>query len=128
MPTFETRWFKRYAKQERITDKSLRDAVDRAEKGLIDADLGGGLMKQRVARPGEGKSGGYRVFIAYREQDRAVFLYGFPKNERENIDPDELKELRILGRGWLNASPEKIAEAIKDGGLTEIKSDNKKKA
>ena len=65
-------------------DRSLRDAVERAERGLVDADLGGGIIKQRVARTGQGRSGGYRLLIAYRSGDRAVFLYGFGKNERDN--------------------------------------------
>src|ERR1700683_1838925 len=60
------------------------------KRGLIDADLGSGLLKQRVARAGEGRSGGYRTIIAYRAGDRAVFLYGFAKNERDNIGDDEL--------------------------------------
>ena len=61
MEVFKTRWFARFARQERIADSSLREAIERAERGLIDADLGGGLIKQRVARPGRGRSGGYRV-------------------------------------------------------------------
>jgi hypothetical protein len=72
----------------------LREAIERAERGTIDADLGGGLIKQRVARQGQGRSGGYRMMIAYRAKDRAVFLFGFAKNERENISTDELLFLR----------------------------------
>jgi hypothetical protein len=72
----------------------LREAIERASRGSIDADLGGGIIKQRVARPGQGRSGGYRMLIAYRAGGRAVFLYAFAKNERDNIDPDELLTLR----------------------------------
>jgi hypothetical protein len=72
----------------------LSQAVARA--GLIDADLGGGVIKQRIARTGQGRSGGYRMLIAYRAGHRAVFLYGFAKRERENIDPDELATLREI--------------------------------
>lgn len=75
----------RFARRERIRDSSLCEAIRRAERGLIDADLGGGIIKQRVARPGQGRSGGYRTVLAYRSGDRAVFLYGFAKSERENI-------------------------------------------
>lgn len=75
MQAFKTRWFARFARRERIDDRSLIEAVERAERGLIDADLGGGLIKQRVARPGKGRSGGYRVIVAYRIRSRAVFLY-----------------------------------------------------
>lgn len=84
---------------------------------MIDADLGGGLIKQRVARKGHGRSGGYRMIVAYRAKDRAVFLYAFAKNERENIGSDELAELRELGSNWLNSTPQKITKAIDDGAL-----------
>jgi len=100
---FKTRWFTRFARGERITDSSLNQAVARAGQGLINADLGGGVIKQRVARPGQGQSGGYRVLIAYRAGQRAVFLYGFAKRERENIEPDELATLRAVAAAWLRA-------------------------
>jgi hypothetical protein len=74
-------------------DKVLAEAVERAEKGLIDAELGGGLIKQRIARPGKGKSGGYRTVIVYRSGELAVFMYGFAKNVRENIEDRELYAL-----------------------------------
>jgi len=64
MQVFKTKWLARFAKQKGIGDAGLRDAVARAERGLIDADLGGGLIKQRVARRGKGRSGGYRMLIA----------------------------------------------------------------
>jgi hypothetical protein len=85
---FKTKWFVRYARRERIEDSALCSAIERAEGGIVDADLGGGVIKQRVARPGQGRSGGYRVLIAYRFGDRSVFLYGFAMNERENIEED----------------------------------------
>src|SRR6266849_1852361 len=101
---FKTKWFARFARRERISDASLCDAVRRAERGLVDADLGGGVLKQRVARPGEGRSGGYRVLIAYRAKMRSVFLFGFAKSELENIDDDELATLRDIAKGWFGAS------------------------
>ena len=70
--------------------ESLCEAVGRANRGLLDADLGGGVIKQRLARRGQGRSGGYRVLIAYRARVRSIFLYGFAKSERENIEEDEL--------------------------------------
>jgi hypothetical protein len=94
MRIFKTKWLARFARHEGIADESLRDAIDRAERGLIDADLGGGLIKQRVARQGKGRSGGYRMVIAYRAEGRAVFLSAFAKKQRENIEPEELVELR----------------------------------
>jgi hypothetical protein len=120
MQVYKTKGFARFARQERIADGSLREAILRAEQGLVDADLGGGLIKQRVARKGQGRSGGYRMIVAYRVMNRAVFLYAFAKNERENIGQDELTELRKLGQNWLNAPEQTIEEAIDDGDLKEV--------
>jgi len=117
---FKTKWLARFTRREGIPDKSLREATERAEQGLIDADLGGGLIKQRVARPGQGRSGGYRMILAYRVRDRAVCLYAFAKSERVNIGPDELGELRQLGLNWLNSAPQRIIEATEDGSLQEL--------
>jgi hypothetical protein len=118
--SFKTKWLARFARREGIADKSLREAIERAERGLIDADLGGGLIKQRVARQGQGRSGGYRIIIAYRVKDRAVLLFGFAKNERENISTDELLILREVAGNWLVADSETILEALEDGKLQEI--------
>jgi hypothetical protein len=126
MQIFKTKWLARFSRHEQITDASLREAIGRAERGLIDADLGGGLIKQRVARQGQGRSGGYRMVVAYRAKGRAVFLYAFAKNERENIDHDELAELRKVGLNWLNAPPRKLAEAIVAGVLQEVDLDEQK--
>jgi hypothetical protein len=106
---FKTRWFTRFARGERITDGSLSEAVARAGQGLIHADLGGGVIKQRVARPGQGRSGGYRLLFAYRAEHRTVFLYGFAKRELENIAPDELVTLREIAAKWLAADAKHIA-------------------
>jgi hypothetical protein len=123
---FKTKWFTRFARGERITDGSLSQAVVRAGQGIIDADLGGGVIKQRVARPGGGRSGGYRALIAYRAGRRAVFLYGFAKRERENIDPDELLTLREIAAKWLAADAKHIAQALNEGVLQEVAYDEKK--
>jgi hypothetical protein len=128
MRTFKTKWFSRFARREGIADKRLLEAVKRAERGLIDADLGGGLIKQRVARPGQGRSGGYRTIVAYRAKQRAVFLYGFAKNERENIGPGELLTFRGIAADLLAADSAKIAEAIENGVLLEIDHDQENDA
>jgi hypothetical protein len=123
MQIFETRWFARFARQESITNASLLEAIARAERGLIDADLGGGLIKQRVARRGKGRSGGYRVIVAYRTKSRAIFLLGFAKSERENISRDELVLLRELAENWLGADARRIRKEIEAGNLREIEHD-----
>lgn len=94
MRIFVTRAFARFARKERIDDATLCETIARAERQLIDADLGGGVIKQRIARPGKGRSGGYRSLIAYRTATRSIFLVGFAKNEQDSIDADELKALR----------------------------------
>jgi hypothetical protein len=120
MQVFLTKWMERHARRERISDANLSEAIKRAEMGLVDADLGGGLIKQRVARAGKGRSGGYRTIIAYRRAGRAVFLLGFAKNQRDNIGIDELTELRTVGLNWLNAPPETIEEALERNALQEV--------
>jgi len=120
MHVYKTRWFARFARHERITDESLLDAIARAQRGLIDADLGGGLIKQRVARKGQGRSGGYRMMIAYRVNDRAVFFYGFAKSDRENIDQDELLTMRQIAGELLAGDADRIAEAIRDNKIEEV--------
>ena len=125
MQVFKTKWLVRWTRREGIADRSLREAIERAERGLVDADLGGGIIKQRVARAGQGRSGGYRMLVAYRTGHRAVFLYGFAKRERENIEADELLTLREIGAAWLAADPRSITQAIKEGALQEVIDDEK---
>ena len=120
MRIYKTKWLARFARRERISDRSLRDAALRAERGLIDADLGGGVIKQRVARAGQGRSGGYRMLLAFRSGDRAVFLYGFPKSAQDNIDPDELQTLREIAAAWLSADAARMARAVTEHALEEV--------
>jgi hypothetical protein len=117
----------RYARQAKLEDHSLCDAIERAERGLVDVDLGGGIIKQRVARKGQGRSGGYRLLIAYSSGKRAVFLYGFAKSERDNIDADELETLKEIGAAWLDAKKERLEYAIKEGILMEVSYEDRKK-
>ena len=123
---FKTKGVGRFARRERIADTSLREAIERAQRGVIDADLGGGLIKQRVARAGQGRSSGFRMIVAYRAMGRAVFLYGFAKNDRDNIDADQLQALRVIGANWLSASDEIVRQAQDDGDLLEITHDEKR--
>lgn len=123
MRLFKTKGVVRFARRERIQDDALSDAIRCAERGIVDADLGGGLIKQRVARPGQGRSGGYRMLVAYRSAGRAVFLYGFAKSDRDNIEDDELQDLRTLGANWLAATQAQIEQALDAGELKEIAHD-----
>jgi len=80
--------------------------------GNIDADLGGGLIKQRVARQGKGRSGGYRMIVAYRIKTRALFLFGFAKSDRENIEQDQLASARVIAEDLLALDDESLKRAI----------------
>jgi hypothetical protein len=127
MRVFATRSFARFAKSERVNDDRLCEAIERAGHGLIDADLGRGLIKQRVARPGQGRRGGLRVLIAYRASQRAVFLYGFAKNERDNIGPRDLADWQSRAQEVLTADDELIERNVADDLLREVYCDGKEK-
>jgi len=112
--------FGRFARSNDITDADLWEAVERAERGLIDADLGGKVIKQRIARDGEGKSGGFRSIVFYKAGIKGVFVYGFEKSARENVSPRELKAFKDASKIVLNLSDEKLATAIKAGAFIEV--------
>src|SRR5271163_3794907 len=96
MRVFKNKSFVRFARKARITDAALCAAIADASRGLIDADLGGGVVKQRIARKGGGKSGGFRTIILFRLRERAFFVHGFAKNEKDNIRDDELAAFKML--------------------------------
>lgn len=98
----------------------VKAAVGEMENGLIDADLGGHVVKKRVALPGRGKSGGARTLLAWRLGDRAFFVYGFAKNERDNIDDKELKALKQLAAIQLALSATQLEHALAAGTLIEV--------
>jgi hypothetical protein len=123
MRIYKLKAFARFQRKERIPDASLIKAMGSAEGGLVDADLGGGLIKQRIARVGQGKSGGYRSVIAFRRGERAVFLFGFAKNERSNIDDEELQEFKRLALVFLELNARQIATLIDDNELMEVRDD-----
>ena len=118
--TFKTKAFTKFARKEHIADAALADAVSRVEQGLIDADLGHGLFKQRVARPGQGKSGGYRTIIACRLGDRAVFLHGFAKSEQDNISDADLELLKDAADQVLRWTAKQIETQLLNGSWVEI--------
>jgi hypothetical protein len=113
--------FSRFLRKQRIDLLALFTALDRAAKGQVDANLGGSLIKQRVARSGQGKSGGYRAVIAYRRGEVAVFLYGFAKNERDNIGQSDLEALKAYGHLYLGFTSGQLDASVKSGALLELK-------
>ena len=121
MRVFVTKAFRRFMRFERISDDRLLESVGRANRGLVDADLGGGLIKQRVARSGQGRSGGYRTVIAFRRLDRAVFLYGFAKSEKGNVGITDLVRLKKLAAIFLDGSSDDLDEWSQRGELEEVR-------
>ncbi len=121
MRVFKTKGFGRFTRKARIADEALSAAVEDMVRGLIDADLGGGVFKQRVARPGEGKSGGFRTIIVMRIEGLAVFVYGFGKNERDDIREDELADFRKQAAAFMAYSNKEITAAVKSGVWIEVK-------
>jgi hypothetical protein len=120
MRIFKNAWFSRFAAKERITDDSLRDAIKRAESGLIDADLGGNVIKQRIARQGQGKSGGYRTIILFWSGNRAFFTFGFAKSNQDTISHADLKILKETAREQRTWTDAQLNQLVVDGILEEI--------
>ena len=123
MRIFKTRAFQRWGLKAGVTDSSLLDAATNMERGLVDADLGGNLFKQRVALPGRGKSGSTRTLIATRFVGVLFFLYGFEKNERENISAKELHLYQRFAGELLGLTEEQIVIALATHTLMELKND-----
>jgi hypothetical protein len=120
MRVFKTRSFTKEAAGHGLTDADLRRAVQEMEGGLVDALLGGELVKKRVARMGSGKSGGFRTVIVWRQGDRAFFLHVFGKNEKANVSPRELKTLKALGKAMMAMELAAIEAALKENALEEV--------
>ena len=120
MRIFKNKPFARFAKKARIADEDLCRTIDDAERGLVDADLGGGVIKQRIARTGGGKSGGFRTIILFRAGDRAFFVHGFAKSEQANIGNDELTEFKRLATYLLAYDNRALAAALAAGILLEV--------
>jgi hypothetical protein len=122
---FQNKAFMRFATKAGIGDVALCEAIRDAERGLIAADLGGGVIKQRIARPGRGKSGGFRTLIVFRAGARAFFVHGFAKNDKDNIGQDELSALKKLANALLAYDDKAIARVIASGTLAEVICDEK---
>ena len=125
MRIFKTKAFARFARRENVDNAALCRAIRNAERGLIDADLGGGVIKQRLARPGKGKSGGFRTMVVYKSGTRAVLVHGFAKSDRANIREDELTALKALAVEMLGYDAKALAKAVASGALIEVQCDER---
>ena len=124
LQTFKTKAFARFADRERLEDGAFCEAVWRAQRGLIDADLGGGVIKQRIARKGGGRSGGYRTIVLFRRGKLAFFVYGFAKSDRENLRRNELETYRLLADVYLALDSAVLSVAKAAGAIVEVKCDD----
>jgi hypothetical protein len=120
MRIFKYRTFQQWAKSEKLADSSLKHAIKEIEQGLFDANLGGGLYKKRVAKKDQGKRSGYRTIIAFKQNDRAIFIYGFAKNERDNINHKEEISYKKLAKYFLELTDANLNMLIKNSVLTEV--------
>ncbi|CAN7630077.1 type II toxin-antitoxin system RelE/ParE family toxin [Neorhizobium tomejilense] len=112
--------FNNWAIEYGVTDEMLCVAAKEIEDGLVEARLGGFLLKKRVAAPGRGKSGSYRTIVGHRQADRLIFVHGFAKNETDNIKRNEKAALRKLCDVYMGADDKKLAEMIKKNTILEI--------
>ena len=124
MQTFKTKAFARFADREGLEDAALCEAVRRAGSGLIDADLGGGVIKQRIARKNGGRSGGFRTIVVFRRGELAFFVHGFAKSDRENLRRKELSGLRSLADEYLALDGTGLAAAQAAGAIVEVNCDD----
>ena len=120
---YKTRHFSRWVRKAGLKDSLLKTAVLEIQSGLLDADLGGGIVKKRIALPGRGKRGSTRTLLATNMKDRWFFVFGFEKNERENILENELTTLKMLAKDLLGMSAAQIKVAIEEGFLVEVENE-----
>ena len=120
MRIFKTTWFARFAGKEEIKDSDLLKMVNQLEAGQVDADLGGGVYKMRIARPGESKAGGYRIIVFFKSEERTFFIYGFAKSKRGNIDHGELQEFKKEAKIDFSLTNEQIGNRLSDRTLFEV--------
>ena len=120
MRVFKAKAFSRFARKEQITDATLCQTVQSALEGQVDADYGGNVIKQRIARPNAGKSGGYRVILCLRNADRAFFVYGYAKSDQSNIDDSEVAVYKQLATTLLGFSEVNLDLLVKSGKFKEI--------
>ena len=124
MHIFQTKWFAHWADKEGLLSRTLCAAVAEMSQGLVDANLGGHVVKKRVSLGGRGKSGGVRTLLAFKTNDKAFFLYGFAKNQQSNITDKELRALKLLAAKLLAYDGRQLANAMAAQELYEVKEDD----
>ena len=124
MQILKNAWFERFAKKEKISEDMLKAVIENAQKGLIDADLGNGVIKQRISRPNQGKSGGYRSIILYLQGDKAVFVYGYAKSQKNNIRSNEKQAFKDMANYVFALSKAQIKALVDNKQFFEVNNDD----
>ncbi len=120
MVIYKNKLFHQWSEDEKLNDTALADAVNEMENGIYDANLGGYIYKKRIAIRGKGKSGSLRTIVAYKSNDRAIFIYGYAKNSKSNISPKETIALKKLAKIYFNYDMREINKAVNAGELIEV--------
>ena len=120
LQVFATKSFSRWMRKNKIAHQELFSAAAEMAQGLIDADLGGHVVKKRVALGGRGKRSGARTIVATNFGNKWIYIFGFEKNERGNIDASELKALQELAKTLLELNIDKTSVAILHGELIDL--------
>ena len=120
MKRLKTKWFNKWAKKQKLSDDRLLLSIEDMQNNLSSVNLGGGLYKVRVSLEHSGKSSSFRTIVVYRENDRAVMVYGFMKKEQDNLSSNELKSFKILSKDILALSDEALTNAIVNKVFIEI--------
>ena len=120
MSVYKTKEFSKFARKADLKSADLLDAAQAVASGQWDADLGGGVFKQRIARDGGGKSGGFRTIILFKVGGHSFFVHGFAKNEKANITPKELKALKALAATFLALDLSALETAKTAGEIAEV--------
>lgn len=123
MGIYKTKEFSKFARKADLGSGELLEAAKAVASGQWDADLGGGVFKQRIAREGGGKSGGFRTIILFKVGGHSFFVHGFAKNEKANITPKELKALKKLAATFLGLGAEALKKASAAGEIAEVRND-----
>jgi len=117
MESYKSHWFKKWAKKKGLTERQLVDAIDRSKSKLGIVDLGGNLYKIRIAKEGQGRSGGFRTILIFKESKRALFVYGFEKNDMDNIDNDQLEDYKSYAKYFLALDGKDVELLIENGTI-----------
>ena len=116
-----TKQFAKWASKQKIPENELASALSEVQSGIFEANLGGHIYKKRIRFEGQGKSGSGRTIICYKRSDRAIFVHGFAKNDKDNLSSRELHTFKEFAKILLELSQDGLAIAIENGDFIEVK-------